>query len=154
MITRKLTSPSITYRIAIRPRADQKVFTLQTVPAQGEGEGRNGAAQAGRFSRHTCLDIQCGQRAKLERLCRYVSRPPVAVERLALTPSGQVRYALKTPYRNGTTHLVLEPLVDEGGWVCSTITRSHRRAPADVRDASHPAPIRRARRDAGRFDRG
>jgi hypothetical protein len=50
-----------------------------------------------------------GQRAKLERLCRYVSRPPLAVERLALTASGQVRYLLKTPYRDGTTHIVLEP---------------------------------------------
>ncbi len=79
------------------PRAGQKVFTLQTVPAQGEGEGRNGAAQSGGFSLHAGLDIQCGQRAKLERLCRYVSRPPVAVERLALSASGQVRYALKTP---------------------------------------------------------
>ena len=34
----------------------------------------------------------------------------MATERLALTPSGQVRYALKSPYRDGTTHLVLEPL--------------------------------------------
>jgi hypothetical protein len=51
-----------------------------------------------------------GQREKLERLCRYVSRPPVASERLALTASGQVRYTLKTPYRDGTTHIVLEPL--------------------------------------------
>ena len=59
---------------------------------------------------HAGLDIQPGQRAKLERLCRYVSRPPVAVERLALTATGQVRYALKTPYRDGTTHIVLEPL--------------------------------------------
>jgi hypothetical protein len=42
-------------------------------------------------------------------MCRYVSRPPVASERLALTGSGQVRYALKTPYRDGTTHIVLEP---------------------------------------------
>jgi len=50
------------------------------------------------------------QRGKLERLCRYVSRPPIATERLALTASDQVRYALKTPYRDGTTHLVLEPL--------------------------------------------
>jgi hypothetical protein len=32
------------------------------------------------------------------------------VERLALTSAGQVRYALKTPYRDGTTHIVLEPL--------------------------------------------
>jgi hypothetical protein len=31
-----------------------------------------------------------------------VSRPPVVSERLALTESGQVRYTLKTPYRNGT----------------------------------------------------
>ncbi len=29
-----------------------------------------------------------GQRAKLERLCRYVSRPPLAVERLALIAFG------------------------------------------------------------------
>jgi len=34
----------------------------------------------------------------------------VAVDRLALTSSGQVRYTLKTPYRDGTTHIVLEPL--------------------------------------------
>lgn len=34
----------------------------------------------------------------------------MAVERLALTSSGQVRCALKTPYRDGTTHIVLEPL--------------------------------------------
>ena len=33
----------------------------------------------------------------------------MAGERLALTPSGQVRYPLKTPYRDGTTHIVLEP---------------------------------------------
>jgi ribosomal protein S27E len=92
-----LVGHSITDRIAVGPRAGQKVFTLQTVPAQGEGEGHNGAAQAGGFSLHAGLDIQPDQRAKLERLCRYVSRPPLAVERLALTASGQVRYALKTP---------------------------------------------------------
>ena len=39
-----------------------------------------------------------------------MSRPPVAEDRLALTASGQVRYTLKTPYRDGTTHIVLEPL--------------------------------------------
>ena len=59
---------------------------------------------------HAGVDIARNQREKLERLCRYVSRPPVASERLALTASGQVRYTLKTPYRDGTTHIVLEPL--------------------------------------------
>jgi hypothetical protein len=59
---------------------------------------------------HAGLGIASHQREKLERLCRYVSRPPVASERLALTASGQVRCTLKTPYRDGTTHIVLEPL--------------------------------------------
>lgn len=54
--------------------------------------------------------MQADQREKLERLTRYVSRPPVSVERLDLTAQGQVRYRLKTPYRDGTTHIVLEPL--------------------------------------------
>lgn len=34
----------------------------------------------------------------------------MAIERLALTAQGQVRYRLKTPYRDGTTHIVLDPL--------------------------------------------
>jgi ribosomal protein S27E len=109
-----LIGHSITYRIAVGARAGQKLFTLQTVPArepeaEQQGDGR-GAANAAGFSLHAGLDIQPHQREKLERLCRYVSRPPIAVERLALTSSGQVRYALKTPYRDGTTHIVLEPL--------------------------------------------
>lgn len=59
---------------------------------------------------HAGIAIEPHQRPKLERLCRYVSRPPVATGRMALTSSGHVRYTLKTPYRDGTTHIVLEPL--------------------------------------------
>jgi hypothetical protein len=33
----------------------------------------------------------------------------VATERLSLTESGLVRLALKTPYRDGTTHMIFEP---------------------------------------------
>jgi Putative transposase len=33
----------------------------------------------------------------------------VATERLALTDSGHIRYTLKTPYRDGTTHVMFEP---------------------------------------------
>ena len=50
------------------------------------------------------------QRDKPDRLCRYISRRAVSVKRLALTANGQVRYELKTPYRNGTTHVIFEPL--------------------------------------------
>ncbi len=65
---------SITYRIAVGPRAGQKLFTLQTVPARpSELEGDpNGAARAGGFSLHAGVAIAPGERARLERLCRYV----------------------------------------------------------------------------------
>jgi hypothetical protein len=33
----------------------------------------------------------------------------VATDRLALTAQVNVRYTLKTPYRDGTTHIILEP---------------------------------------------
>jgi len=85
---------------------------LQEGPAfsNAAGGSTNGAARAGGFSLHAGIDIAPNHRPKLERLCRYMSRPPVATERVALTSSGHVRYQRKTPYRNGTTHLVIELL--------------------------------------------
>lgn len=62
------------------------------------------------FSLHAGVMAEVHQRDKLERLCRYVSRPAVSEKRLALTSNGQVRYELKTPYRNGTTHVIFQPL--------------------------------------------
>ena len=46
----------------------------------------------------------------LERLCRYIARPAVVSERLSRLADGRIRYALKTPYRDGTTHVIFEPL--------------------------------------------
>src|SRR5690554_7959492 len=50
------------------------------------------------------------ERKKLERLCRYISRPAVSEKRLSLTRGGNVRYQLKAPYRDGTMHVIFEPL--------------------------------------------
>jgi hypothetical protein len=82
------------------------------------------ATEAG-FSVHAGVAAQADQREKvragtareaalgykLERpggdpLCRYISRPAVAEKRLSLTANGQVRYQLKTPYRDGTTDVI------------------------------------------------
>jgi len=104
-----LLGHSITYRVAVGPRAGQKVLSLQTVPARAD-EARKGVAQYAGFSLHAGIGVEAEQRGKFERLARYVSRPPVSVERLDFTAQGQVRYRLKTPYRDGTTHIVLEPL--------------------------------------------
>lgn len=67
------------------------------------------AKQAG-FSLHAGVMAEPHQRDVLERLCRYISRPAVSEKRLALTSNGKVRYELKTPYRDGTTHVFFDPL--------------------------------------------
>ena len=59
---------------------------------------------------HAGLFIPAGQRERLERVCRYVLRPPVTPERLALTADGQVRLALRHPWGDGTTHVVFDPV--------------------------------------------
>jgi hypothetical protein len=78
--------------------------------ATQRGSGRRACGQANGFSLHAGVAAEANERRTLERLCRYVSRPAVAIERLPLTAQGHIRYALKTPYRDGTTHVVFEPL--------------------------------------------
>ena len=68
------------------------------------------AGKAGGFSLPAGVSTKKCERKKLERLCRYVSRPAVSEKRLSLTQNGQVRYELKTPYRDGTTHVIFDPL--------------------------------------------
>ncbi len=41
---------------------------------------------------------------------RYTARPAVSEKRLPLTAQGKVCYELKTPYRDGTIHVIFEPL--------------------------------------------
>jgi len=48
-------------------------------------------------------------RAQLERLCRYVMRPPLSQERLEWRSDGRLLLTLKNIWRDGTRALVLEP---------------------------------------------
>ncbi|MCP5407407.1 MAG: transposase [Chromatiaceae bacterium] len=104
-----LLGHSITYRIAVGPQAGRKVFTMQTLPASGEPFD-DGIGKVAGFSLHAGVVARADERKKLERLCRYISRPAVSEKRLSLTPNGNIRYQLKTPYRDGTTHVIFEPL--------------------------------------------
>ena len=63
------------------------------------------------FFLHAAVHIPGHDRDRLEHLCRYVARPPLAADRLTLSPRGLVRYEFRRPWRDGTTHVVFEPLV-------------------------------------------
>ena len=62
------------------------------------------------FNVHAEVAIPAHDRARLERLCSYVCRPPIAQERLEEHPSGKLRYTLKKAWKDGTVALLLEPL--------------------------------------------
>jgi len=101
----------ITYRIALGPQQGRKVFTLQTIPPSNtEPSSSTRVANTAGFSLHAGVATESYQRDKLERLCRYISRSAVSETRLSALSNGNIRYQLKTPYRDGTTHVIFEPL--------------------------------------------
>ena len=107
----QLLGSSITYRIAVGPNQGRKVVTLQTLADIGsDNQGTTRVGEVSGFSLHAGVATMANERCKLERLCRYITRPPVSTKRLSMTRNGRVRYELKTPWRNDTTHVIFEPL--------------------------------------------
>jgi len=92
------------------PQQGQKVFTLQTLPTNTDGEYGQLANTSG-FSLHAGVSANADEPEKLERLCRYISRPAISEQRLSMTDHGKVRYELKTPYRDGSDYRIWTPPV-------------------------------------------
>jgi hypothetical protein len=69
---------------------------------------------------HAEVVVPARDRARLERLCRYVCRPPLAQNRLEEMEGGKLSYLLKKPWRDGTVALVVEPM-DLIARVCALI---------------------------------
>jgi hypothetical protein len=61
------------------------------------------------YNLHGNTVVAAKRRDELERLCRYVLRPPFSKERLEMRPDGHVRYTLKRAWSNGTTQLLFTP---------------------------------------------
>nr|QLJ19206.1 transposase [Proteus mirabilis] len=73
-----------------------------------EGEGE--AGKVGGFSLHAGVAAEAHESHKREKLCRYITRPAISEKRLSIALQGRVRYQLKTPWRNGTTHVEWDPV--------------------------------------------
>lgn len=69
---------SVSYRIAIGPQQGRKVSTLQTIPAWENDDRFAQVEKESGFSLHAGVAAQAWERWKLERLCRYISRPVVS----------------------------------------------------------------------------
>jgi hypothetical protein len=70
-------------------------------------------AQAEGFDLHAAGTVPAhrqDERARLEELLRYCARPPISDERLRIGADGSIFLRLKTPWKDGSTHVVYEPL--------------------------------------------
>ena len=87
-----------------RPRRVGPSFVDRGEPALGACHARWEG-----FDLHAAVRVPAGQRDRLERVCRYALRPPVAGARLHLAADGQVVLQLRHPWADGTTHLTFAP---------------------------------------------
>ncbi|MFO0619670.1 MAG: transposase, partial [Polyangiaceae bacterium] len=94
-------------KVLLGDRAGQR--TTRLVRPEDARADEPAAIIAG-FNVHAKVAIPAGDRARLERLCRYLARPPLAQERLTALADGRLRYEMKRPWRDGTYAVVLEPL--------------------------------------------
>ena len=84
--------------------------TKKLVQAVRAAEGRLASpfvAEVGGVNIHAGVAVHGRDRQALERLCRYVTRPPIALERLTRRDDGCVEYAFRKPWRDGTRAVVL-----------------------------------------------
>jgi len=112
-----LMAASIRSRIATGPEAGQPWRRLgDQVEMIEPGDDADSSIDAppsrcgrqGGMSLHADVAVPARDRRRLERLCRYVARPALASERLEAMPDGHLAYRLKTRWRDGTTHILME----------------------------------------------
>jgi len=107
-----LAAASLRGRSTSGPNAGERWRRLgdRVEPVDGDGDPvvSPRVRQHGGMSLHAAVAVPARDRRRLERLCCYIARPPLAKERLEELPDGRLALRLKTRWRDGTSHIVME----------------------------------------------
>ncbi|MBI2894152.1 MAG: transposase [Deltaproteobacteria bacterium] len=100
---------SVRQRLATGERAGREPMRLRSAAfaTKREDPDHRGARQDG-FDLCASRAVRANNRSRLERLCRYLLRPPIPAERLS-EEQGLVLLALPRPWTDGSTHVAFEP---------------------------------------------
>lgn len=107
----ELASMSVANKSGFGERAGKGIRRFGAKNIEVDPEGRDPySANVGGFSLNARVWIAGSDRKKLERLIRYMARGPLAMERLTESFPNQLLYKMKSPWRDGTTHVSFSPL--------------------------------------------
>jgi len=107
----EVSSMSITHKAGFGERAGNglKRYGIKRIEVDPEDNDPM-SCNVGGFSLNARVWIAGGERKKLEQLIRYMARGPIATKRLTRSFSNHLLYKMKTPWRDGTTHVSFSPL--------------------------------------------
>ena len=103
------TQASLLNRVAVGERRGRLVAMVKTEPVVAKPHGRRCAMVDG-FNLHANTYVPARARPKLERLCRYITRPAICNARLRKLDDGQVLMKFKRPWANGAIAKIFEPI--------------------------------------------
>ena len=106
---RVLLGASVAGRVALGLRAGKRPRALRGPPRPHRPLPPR-CAVAGGFNLHADVRVAAHDVQALERLCRYIARPPISHDRLSRTPEGDVVLTFKRAWDDGTRAHVLTPL--------------------------------------------
>ena len=96
--------------LSMGPRRGQRVVRFFGAAAQPEDLNSIKRSSGGGFDLHARQATFSYDREKVERLARYILRPPLAQNHLERLTDGRVVLRLKRTWRDGTTAVIFEPL--------------------------------------------
>ena len=96
-----LYAAAVSGKVAFGPNAGRRVTRTgdQIDPESMEALASPRCASVCGFSLHANTAVPAGDRTRLERLCRYCARPPIAIERLEPLSDGRVTGTITWPLR-------------------------------------------------------
>ena len=106
-------STSIRGVLLLGERSGRRLLRLFGEAAYGEGQQETTSevtVPGYGFNVHAQTRISGHDKKGRERLCRYISRPPLAQNRLEILSNGNVRLGFKRRWKDGTIAVVFEPL--------------------------------------------
>ena len=94
-----VSAASVRYRIAIGPHSGNRTLTLHDPSCiKTDKSPKPLTVDRDGFSLNAAVSCKPYQRERLERLCRYSTRPAICLDRLNVKNDGQIQYELKIPF--------------------------------------------------------